>query len=79
MKDKLSQDEILQLMRDGWGLIWNSGITSPGSYLLKKDNEYKRPHGRTVQALIDKSKIKSMPKREGDKYWQTRYELTEAV
>lgn len=83
MKTKLTQDEIVQLLKDGWELGWYVGWGGRNGHFalqrngLGKGGEVVYPHGSMVRALIKKGVIERRPRQKDDSYSTLRYGLTE--
>jgi hypothetical protein len=78
-----SQEEVLDLMRQGWELgQYGGGISRSRTWLQKQlccGGDMFDVHGGTFNALLRKRAVVALPPREKDRYWLRRYGLAQGV
>jgi hypothetical protein len=68
VREKLTQEQVLDLMRNGWSCIYSHSMSrfSDGYWMLQQGKSghggaTKQPHGQTMKALVRKKLIKALP------------------
>ena len=74
MNTRLTQEQIIQYIKDGWELGSNNGYWWLQKPSLCCGGETHNVHSLSAYALLRKQKIKSVNKK-GDPFWLTRWVL----